>query len=72
MARPERRAEAGADVLVWRGEVQPDLLNVLGREKEVAVDLVDVLRREYRVVIVVVVAVAVIVIDVERLEAARR
>ena len=52
--------------------MQPDLLNVLGREKEVAVDLVDVLRREYRVVIVVVVAVAVIVIDVERLEAAKR
>ena len=45
---------------------QPDLLEVLRQEKQVAVDLVDVLRREHRVVIVVVVAVAVVVIDVVR------
>ena len=51
--------------------MQPDLLEVLRREKEVAVDLVEVLRREHRVAIVVVVAVAVVVIDVERLEARR-
>ena len=65
-AREARGAGAkGADLVVWRGEVQPDLLEVLRREKEVAVDLVKVLRREHRVAIVVVVAVAVVVIDVK-------
>ena len=51
--------------------MQPDLLEVLRREKQVSVDLVKVLRRENRVVIVAVVAVADVVIDVERLEARR-